>query len=64
MGLAALGGAISLATAVQNQGWGLLSAAAAAVPVASAYLDYRKDVKRHPAFFLWKALDKNARKRR
>jgi hypothetical protein len=64
MGLSAMGGAISLAAAIQNQGWGLLSAAAAAFPIASAYLDYRKDVKRHPAFFLWKALGKNARKRR
>jgi len=64
MGLSAIGGGISLAAAVQNQGWGLLSAAAAAVPIASAYLDYRKDVKRHPAFFLWKALGKAAKKRR
>ncbi len=64
MGLGAMGGVISLAAAVQNQGWGLLSAAAAAVPIASAYLDYRRDVKRHPAFFLWKALGKSARKRR
>lgn len=63
MGLAAIGGVISLAAAVQNQGWGLLSAAAAAVPIASAYLDYRKDLKRHPAFFLWKALDSNSRKK-
>jgi hypothetical protein len=63
MGLSAIGGGIGLAAAVQNQGWGLLSAAAAAVPIASAYLDYRKDVKRHPAFFLWKALGKAARKR-
>jgi hypothetical protein len=63
MGLSAVGGVISVAAAIQNQGWGLLSAAAAAVPIASAYLDYRKDVKRHPAFFLWKALSKDASKR-
>ena len=64
MGLSAVGGVISLAAAVQNQGWGLLSAAAAAVPIASAYLDYRKDVKRHPAFFLWRALNKSTKNRR
>jgi hypothetical protein len=63
MGLSVFGGAITMAAAVQNQGWGLLSAAAAAIPAASAYLDYRKDIKRHPAFFLWKALDPKARKR-
>jgi hypothetical protein len=64
MGVGAMFSVVSLAAAVQNQGWGLLSAAAAAAPIASAYLDYRKDVKRHPAFFLWKALGKNAKKRR
>jgi hypothetical protein len=63
LGLSAIGGGISLAAAVQTQGWGLLSAAAAAVPIASTYFDYRKDIKRHPAFFLWKALGKAARKR-
>lgn len=62
--LSGIGGVISLAAAVQTHGWGLLWAAAAALPMANAYLDYRKDVKRHPAFFLWKALGKNARKRR
>ncbi len=63
MGLGVLGSAISLAVAVQTQGWGLLSAAAAAIPTATAYLSYRKEIKRHPAFFLWKALDSTARKR-
>ncbi|MGB6131557.1 MAG: hypothetical protein WBG54_07240 [Acidobacteriaceae bacterium] len=63
MGVGAMFSVVSLAAVVQNQGWGLLSAAAAAAPIASAYLDYRKDVKRHPAFFLWKALGKNAKKR-
>jgi len=63
MGLGVLGSAIGLAVAVQTQGWGLLSAAAAAIPAATAYLGYRKDIKRHPAFFLWKALDHTARKR-
>lgn len=62
MGLGAAGGVIALAAAVQTAGWGLLSAAAAAVPLASAYLDYRRDVKRHPAFFLWKAMGKSGRK--
>ena len=65
MGVSAMFSVVSLAAAVQNQGWGLLSAAAlAAVPIASTYLDYRKDVKRHPAFFLWNALGKSAKKRR
>lgn len=64
MGVSAMFSVVSLAAVVQIQGWGLLSAAAAAAPIASAYLDYRKDVKRHPAFFLWKALGKNAKKRR
>jgi hypothetical protein len=41
IGLSVIGGVIGLAAAVQNQGWGLLSAAAAAMPAASAYLDYR-----------------------
>lgn len=63
MGLGVLGSAIGLAVAVQTQGWGLLSAAAASIPAATAYLGYRKDIKRHPAFFLWKALDHKARKR-
>jgi hypothetical protein len=63
MGLGVLGSAIGLAVAVQTQGWGLLSAAAASIPAATAYLGYRKDIKRHPAFFLWKALDRKARKR-
>jgi hypothetical protein len=65
MGVATVISVVSLAAAVQNQGWGLLSAATlAAAPIASAYLDYRKDVKRHPAFFLWSALGKNGKKRR
>lgn len=65
MGISAVFSVVSLAAAVQNQGWGLLSSVAlAAAPIASAYLDYRKDVKRHPAFFLWKALSKSAKKRR
>jgi hypothetical protein len=64
MGVGAAFSLVGLAAAVQNQGWGLLSAAAAAAPIVTAYLDYRKDVKRHPAFFLWKALGKNTKKRR
>jgi hypothetical protein len=49
-----------LAAAVQHQGFGIISAAAAAWPLGAAVLDYRKDVMRHPAFFLWKLLSKNA----
>lgn len=36
---------------------------AAAVGAGSfSYLDYRKAIKSHPAFFLWKALGTNAMK--
>jgi hypothetical protein len=62
MGFAAIGSVVSLAAAVQNRGWGLLSAAAAAIPLGNALLDYRKDVKRHPAFFLWKVLANKSRR--
>jgi hypothetical protein len=58
-GYSAVAGLVGLAAAVQNQGFGLLSAAAAAMPLGNAVLDYRRDVKRHPAFFLWKVLSKN-----
>ena len=61
LGLCAIGGLVGMAAAVQNHGFGLLSAVAAAMPAASAVLDYRKDVKRHPAFFLWKILAKKQR---
>ncbi|MGA2715606.1 MAG: hypothetical protein ABSG41_21105 [Bryobacteraceae bacterium] len=61
LGYSALGSLVCLAAAVQNQGFSLLSAAAAAVPIGSAALDYRKEVKRHPAFFLWKVLSNKAR---
>jgi hypothetical protein len=57
---AAAGLMVGLAAAVQQHGFSLLSAATAAIPVGNAILDYRKDVKRHPAFFLWKALSKRA----
>jgi hypothetical protein len=62
MGLAAFGSLVTLAAAVQNQGFGLLSAAVAAVPIGTAIVEYRKDVKRHPAFFLWKVLSKKSRR--
>jgi len=64
LGLAVItASAVNLVAAVQNQGVGLLSAAVASVwPVASTYLDYRRDIKRHPAFFLWKVLPKHRRR--
>jgi hypothetical protein len=40
--------------AVQTGGASLLATAAACVTGAQAVLDYRKDVKRHPAFFMWR----------
>ena len=55
---AGFAGLVSLAAAVQQRGFSILSAAAAAIPAGNAVLDYRKDVKRHPAFFLWRALAK------
>jgi hypothetical protein len=61
LGFSAIMGLVSLAAAVQHQGFSVLSAvAAAAVPLGNAVLDYRKDVKRHPAFFLWKSLSKKS----
>jgi hypothetical protein len=45
---------ITLGAAVQLHGWGILTAAAAAIPLGNTVLDYRRDIKRHPAFFLWK----------
>jgi hypothetical protein len=59
------GGLVSLVAAVQNQGLGLLTAATTAVASAGlAYYEVRDDIKLNPAFFLWKALDKKARKLR
>jgi hypothetical protein len=58
------GALVALAAVVQHQGFGLLSAAATVWPFGAAVLDYRKDVKRHPAFFLWKALSKKKSQRR
>jgi hypothetical protein len=65
LGYSAVAGlVVGLAAAVQQQGFSLLSAAAAAIPIGNAVLDYRKDVKRHPAFFLWKALAKRTNQSR
>ena len=50
------GSFISLAAVVQTHGWSLLGAAASALPAANSALQYRKEVRRHPAFFLWKSL--------
>jgi hypothetical protein len=62
LGYSALAGLVCLAAAVQTQGFSLLSAAAAAVPIGHGALEYRKEVKRHPAFFLWKVLSNTARR--
>lgn len=48
--------------AVQTSGVSLLAAAAAAVTGAQAALEYRKEVKRHPAFFMWKLRQEAKRK--
>ena len=48
-------GTVGLLAAVQTSGASLLATAAA---VADPVLEYRKDIKRHPAFFLWKMLKK------
>jgi hypothetical protein len=49
-------GATSFLTTVQTAGWSLLGAVGAAVKGAKLVVDYRENVKRHPAFFLWKLL--------
>jgi hypothetical protein len=50
---------LGLAATVQTAGLGLLSTALAAANIGKTILDYRQDVKRHPAFFLWKVLKSN-----
>lgn len=45
---------VGLMTSVQTAGLSLLSLAAAGLKAGEAILDLRKDVKRHPAFFMWK----------
>lgn len=52
---------VGFLAAVQTAGWSLLSVAAAAMTGAQAGLDYRKDVKRHPAFFMWKLKEQSRR---
>ncbi len=47
---------LGLAATVQTAGVGLLSTALAAANIGRTLLDYRQDVKRNPAFFLWKVL--------
>ena len=47
---------LGLAATVQTAGVGLLSTAVAVANIGKTILDYRQDVKRHPAFFLWKVL--------
>jgi hypothetical protein len=49
---------VGLMASVQTAGMSLLTTAAAVLKGAEAALDYRQDVKRHPAFFLWKLKDK------
>ncbi len=63
LGYSALVGLVSLAAAVQNHGFSILSAAVASVPIGSAVLDYRKDVRQHPAFFLWKVFSSKSKRR-
>lgn len=46
--------ATGLVAAVQTGGVSLLATAVAALKGAEVVLDYRKEIKRHPAFFLWK----------
>ena len=47
---------LGLAATVQTVGVGLLSTALAAANIGKTLLDYRQDVRRNPAFFLWKVL--------
>ncbi|WP_158819904.1 hypothetical protein [Granulicella sp. S156] len=47
---------LGLAATVQTAGVGLLSTAVAFATIGKTIFDYRQDVKRHPAFFLWKVL--------
>ena len=47
---------LGLAATVQTTGVGLLSTALAVANIGKTILGYRQDVKRHPAFFLWKVL--------
>ena len=47
---------LGLAATVQTAGLGLLSTALAVANIGRTIVDYRQDVKRHPAFFLWKVL--------
>jgi hypothetical protein len=48
--------ATGLVAAVQTGGLSLLATAVAALKGAEVVLDYRKEIKRHPAFFLWKTV--------
>jgi hypothetical protein len=45
---------LGLAAAIQTAGVGLLSTALAVANIGRTLIDYRQDVKRNPAFFLWK----------
>jgi hypothetical protein len=45
---------LGLAAAIQTAGVGLLSTALAITNIGKTLIDYRQDVKRNPAFFLWK----------
>jgi hypothetical protein len=54
-------GVTSLLTTVQTAGWSLLGVAGAALEGARLAVDYRENVKRHPAFFLWKLLNRKKR---
>lgn len=47
---------LGLAATVQTAGLGLLSTALAVANIGKTVIDYRQEVKRHPAFFLWKVL--------
>jgi hypothetical protein len=47
---------LGLAATVQTAGLGLLSTAVAVANIGKTIVDYRQDVERNPAFFLWKVL--------
>lgn len=52
---------IGFAAAVQTGGVSLLATAAGLAEIGKTVVDYRQDVKRHPAYFLWKALSKRSK---
>jgi hypothetical protein len=49
---------LGFAAAVQTGGFSLLAAAQGVVGIGKTLVAYRMDIKRNPAFFLWKTLKK------